>query len=54
MGKGGEGGERVRIGNSSALIAMKKLEKWLSGHKRLSTWTVLRCAQKDSAKRDCT
>lgn len=41
MEKGGEGGERVRIENSSALIAMKQLEKWLSGHKRLSTWQSL-------------
>lgn len=37
--------------NSSVLIVMRELEKWVSGRKRLSTWEVLRCAQKDSAER---
>lgn len=31
----------MRIEISSALIAMTKLEKWLSGRKRLSTWAQM-------------
>lgn len=31
---GGKKRETVRIENSSALTAMKRLEKWLSGRKR--------------------
>lgn len=40
----------MRIENSSALTVTRKRENWLSGHKRLSTWAVLRCVRKDLAK----
>ena len=29
----------------------EEAKKWLSGHKRLSKWHILRCVQKDPSQR---